>query len=866
MDSNWNTKDLYLLALEVSHLHKIGYGEIMSMRLRNGIQISCTLDNGEEIGFGHLWRYEGEEAETRFKLCLVETQLKNSTEGAVDHLLMILPNTSKANQLTIFMIFYKLTTKYKVYDKRILRECKAHLHAIHLRYPILKTLVAYTLFKEDLVSEEFTDEEIIEMNLVDPRNLNPENPDAVRLVKRLFSTITKTSFRYSRRIFKHMDEKFFFHFPLELNGVGYSHLRELIGELSPRKALSIGEIICSRSAVRLFFPLKIDDVERFFIHKDVEVRIESVRHIDTVGLMKRFLEVNQFIYNRNMVKLLSRYFRIWLGKRVNEEHEFKVMYTEIVSPMLRSRNTYRRLLGVHLMDSLIDIGVVEPSGHSWLLFDPDYEIRSIVCKYSGWIPLNIEEARIRIESYQSYDVNGCVEYIKSCRPEWLISDLKDILDTYAKDFMSGKKGIEEVPIYGFLRLFSEVKSYNIKIYVDRVYEYCFGKLSNVIHEQDDDGLVVYWKNMKECCNYYCSLALEGDKSSAAKLVRTLLYINHLGVVLQVSQYLNKVLRSVVFPQDELLEIVDLSFKRIQNCKIFFRKSGGIPLLLVQILRNYPSIINYVLERLLEMIDKDENNIKVHCLNILSRIIGDGSLSPKIPLQTIELFKISFRCSRSSLWAVRNIGIEIFSHLVRKVFERGPEFIVSIAHKEFRNLLYEELSSCSHNKDDILVFLILHLYGRVKKLDEREMELVRRFSSRSDLIGLESKSICEGKECRRPQYRETRIKFDDKMNEGEILLRLLILLDSEQPEERRMAESYMKDVYKLSLYSEEYFRHYIAKRICRIGYKDVAVKKLQEYGLGVEKSQSCFFKDSPSNERFDLEYNISLIEKYKSQKW
>ncbi|KMV65347.1 hypothetical protein M970_091670 [Encephalitozoon cuniculi EcunIII-L] len=864
MDSCWNAKDLFLLALEVGNLHTIGYKEIMSMDLESGMEISCTRESGEEVRFGHLWRYKEEEAKTRFRLCLVEVQLGRCPKEAVDHLLLLLSGADKASQLAIFLMFYKLAVKYKVYDGRVLHKCKTHLHLIHLRRAVLKTLIAYSLNRVDLVFNEFTGEEVMEMNLLCPKDLSPADPDSIRAVKRLFSSMNKASFRYSKRILKSMDERFFVYLPDKLNSTGYSHLRELLGKLSPDRARSIIKIVGDESVARLFLPLKMHDPQRFFTYRSVEVRIESLRHIDGVGLMRRFLEVNQFIYSRSMLKLLIKYFRLWLKEKVEEKHKLRTMYLEVISPMLRSTNASRRVLGVYLMDSLVAEGIIEFPGCAQLLFDSDHEVRMIICKHSTKILLGLEEMSVKIESHQSHDVHGCVEYIKSCQSRWFVGHLKSVFDSHMKDFVSGKKSMEEISIYGLLNMLSETKEHDIITWVDIVYDCCFKRLSDVIHGQEDDSLIVYWKNMRECCSYYCGMVLSGNKALSARLVQVLLHINHLGVVLQVSQYLNMVFKNMAFEEDELLEIVEVSFNRIESCKAIVRRSGGIPLLFASILRSYPSILERILKRLLELVETGESSAKIHCLNILSRIIEDGCLNSKLPLQIEELFGIAFKCSRSNLWAIRNIGIEIFSNLVQKAFDRGPEGIVSMAHAGLRSLLRKELSLCRDKRDDVLAFLILHLYGRMRELNGEETEAVWRLSERGGVVGLKSRNICTKKEWKMPAQPRVKMVFNPKLSEGEVLLRVLILLDSEHVEERGMAESYMENVYGLSSYSEEYLKHYTVWRICRIGYQEAAAQRLREYSLNIERSLSCFFKDSPSNERFDLEHAISLMEMYRGQ--
>lgn len=844
-------------------MHRISHDEIMSMNLKSETKISYVRKNGPECMLDYPWKYNDEESKTRFKLCLMETQFKNCTDDAVNNLLLLLPIASKENQVKIFIMFYKLATKYKVYDEKVLYECKAHIHVAILRQSILKILVAYSLSKTDLIFRIFTYEEAIEMSLFNPKSLSPEDPSSIRLVKRIFSNMDKASFKYSKRILRDMDERLFLYLPDRLSSTGYSYLRELIKELSPDKIQTIGRMVTDDSVTRLFLPLEMDDVHRFFTYKDIDVRIESIRHINNAELMREFLEVNQFIYSRSMLKLLSRYFRSWLKRGTNEKHRLSTIHAEIISPMVRSRNTSRRLLGVYLMDSMVSEGIIKAPECTELLFDSDYEIRKIGCKYGG-ISLNLKEIRMKIESYQSYDVDGCVEYIKSYKPEGVVGTLKKVFDSKVAEIVSEEKRIEDVSIHGFLKLFSEMR-YDIRAHVDVIYKCCFEKLSNDIYGKECERLIIYCKNMNECCKYYYEMALNSGKDSSWKLVEVLLHINHLGVILQVSQYLNAALKSGVLGRPELLEIIDMSFNRIKDCKVSFRRSGGIPLLFVAILKNCPFIIDNIIEKLFELINKGDNATQLHCLNILSRIIDDGCLGSKIPFQMTELFKLAFRCSRSHLWAIRNVGIEIFSHLVRKVFVKDSECIVSMAYKELRGLLYKELSSCYSKEDNVLAFLILYLYGRIKKLDKEEVKLIRRFSSKGGIIGTKSKSICEGREWARPRQPEGQMAFDHKLSEGEILLRLLILLDSEHSEERRMAECYMKDTYKLFPHSEEYFKHQIAERICSIGYKDIAIQRLRKYNLSVEKSLSCFFRDSPSNERFDFEYNMSLMQKYEDQK-
>lgn len=865
MGSSWNPKDLFLLARKLTDLRPIGYTEAMSMRLSCGEEMSCAEEGGKQVRLGCVWSYKEEEPKIRLKLCLIEMCLKRHPEDAVDRLLLFSRGGSESDLAVIFMAFHKLATKYGVYDGRVLRECKAHLNTVHLRDVIRKTLAEYSLRGASLVLKELTEQEAIEMNLVNPRNLDPSDPGSQDVARTLLSTINKDSFKHTRRIIREIDGRLFAYLPEELNATGYLHIRDLFRGLSASRASSIAEAVGCGSVVRLFLPQKVDDVHRFFIHKDVDVRIESLRHVDTLCLARKFLEVNQFIYSRSMVRLARDYFCLLLSTGCWRKTEVEEMYSEVVLPMLRSRNVARRLLGAHLMDLLVSKCGVELSECGRMLFDSDHEIRGIAGRHSSGISLDADEVVVRLESHQSHDVDGCVEYVKRLRSKDLADRAKKIFRKHIESLRSGRKKIEEVPLHGFLDLFAELADYEVGEEVDLVYDHCFQRLKDATREHEDAGLVVYWKNLKGCCHYYCCAVLSGKKDLSSKLVQVLLHVDHLGVILQAVQYFGTVLRDVIFEEDEVAGMLELAFSRIRRCKTVFRRSGGIPLLFVRILKTYPAIFDRVLERLFELVEAGDDDTKVHCLNVISRIVGDGCLIGIPSLQVVGLFRLAFRCSRASCWPVRNVGTEIFSHLVRKVFGKQYECIDAciMAYSGLRELVSEELASCCHGGNDVLTFLVLHVYGRMQDLAGKEMEALGALSARGGIIGLKARNACSRRRWRGPGRIDMRMRFSPKTCEGEALVRVFTLLDSEHFEERDMAEAYLRDVYKLPLYSPEYLKHWLARRICSIGYQDVATQEFERYSSCVEESLSRFFNDSPSNERFDLKHTISLIAKYKA---
>lgn len=859
-------KDLYKVALDVSKCG-VGIDQLRSIILENNSPICYTDVCGERRCSSHIWRYPEEHMRLRFKLCLVEISLKCDPRLALEYVLSLSLDVDRDNLLVVLSILSRLVTKYGIFDQRILQKCKMYFHLDHLKSAVSRILIAFCVNKMDMLTKLFSHDDILRMNLCDPKSLRIEDARSHDTVKMLFQTVNSKTFKQSKRILRQIDGRFFMYLPSEFTSMGYVHLKELLGEVSPQKLDVICGSISERSVAKIFLPLRIDGVdETYFVHKDAEVRVEACRHIRDTHTMLRFLRVNQFVYGRGLTRSLVGHFRSFIRERlVEHKEELGTLHSEIIESMVGSRNVVRRLLGVLMMDVLLVYDIISLPECSRLLFDHHHEIRGTISKHSGRILLGESCLMDKIGSHNYCDIYGGVEHIRSRLDKDMLDRLNVCFNKRLRAFSDGSdEDMRRYPLYGCIHLFATLKIHTISAEVDTVYTHCFEKLTGIADVEDDvENMVVYWRSLRECCNYYYGMALDGDKTLPLdRLIQTLLHVNHLGTIMLVSEHLSSVFERIEFTKDELVAIIDMCFTRARSCEVVFRKSGGISLLFVAVLKNRISTFEYILKNLFESMEEG-NSMRLHCLNILNKFVERGR--DELFAHTARLFSIAFDCNSSECWSIRNTGMEIFSNLSLRVFSNNLEHIDDcfLVHNGLRDLFYRKLEMSYAKNNGLLMFLILHVYKRMAELEEQEYSVVRACTNNGGLLALKAKDVIN-KTRNAPRKTRFMMSFGTCLDEGEILSRLLILLDSEHEEEVEMAIACVRSTLGCPSYSREYLKHCIAKRICKLGRCDVAVKKLLKYNSATDISLNCLFSDSPVNEHFDLDYDLSLFEMYKTQ--
>lgn len=863
MDIDWCAGSLFELARDIHRSGRIQPHHVETMVLESGLCISCLDTDGERLCFNHVWKYPDGDAKLRFKLCMMELLLDKYTESVLEYLLHNAADMGKDNLLAVFSMLHRLTTRHSVFDKRILQRCRTYFHLDYLRPVISRILASFSSDRMDLVLETFGEEEVRRMHLWNPKDLETDSIHSREVVERLFQTINERSFKQSKRILRQIDERLFALLPDAFSNTGYSHLRELFCGLSPERCRAISRSLGERSTARLFLPLEMDGVdEEYFTHECIEVRVEAFRHIRSTEEIRRFLSVNQFIYNRGSLRRLAGHFHVFVRGSKGRKVELQTLYSEVIVFMINSRNVARRLLGCLLMDVLLRENIIPLPECSHLLFDQSHEIRKIAGEYSGEMVLEEEYVVEKIESNRYCDIYGGTEYIKSHQSEGVLAILKTALDDLVGRLGgNGRPGGEDIPVYGHLHLFSTLGRHNTSAEVDVVYRHSFEKLTDM-NSYDEENTVIPWRNLRECCAYYHKEILGGNIADPLdRLVQVLLNVNHLGAILLTSRYLSDILEKIELADTELFRMIDMCFERIRCCTVVFRKSGGMGLVLAAVIRRNPRIFGCVLDRLFRYMD-EESHTMLHCLNVLSRFIEDSRICLLLSPHTTRLFSIALDCNRSSCWSIRNVGTEMVTKLVTRVFGSLQHIDrCFLIHRGLRDLFYNTLESSRADGNNLLIFSILHIYERVERLDERELATVGSCLERGGLVALKARDIIDGA-CHASKTVGAVMRFSEGLGEGEILSRALILLDSEHEEERRMVTSYITDVLGCTPSSREYLKHQLVRRICRLGYSEVSIEKLRRYNSATEVSLSCIFDSSPANEYFDLEYNLGLFDSYK----
>ncbi|KAH9410782.1 hypothetical protein HK407_11g16290 [Ordospora pajunii] len=856
------SKDVFGLALSFNRLGLANVDCISSLRVEYNQEISFAASDGCVVRSGHVWRYKEYNIFVKLKLCLVQMCLKPYANEAAHYVLSIDAGSDRDNLLAIFSIIHKLVAKHGICNRDIVHRCRNYFSLSYLKPIIVKILRECSRSRLEYIIEEFGAERLLDMCILDSASLDTNSSESWAMAKRLFSYINEESFKKAKKILREIDTTFFLCFPEEFSEAGYRHLRELFAGVDEKRANMILEKIPRKSPVRLFLPVQVHDAKGFFVHKELEVRIESLRHVYSVESMRMFLKVNQFIENRNAIRLASRYFEMFLMRGCRDIEDVHMLYSEVILPMVLSCNASRRVLGMHLTGVLVKKKYVRFHTLSNLLFDQDYEVRMISRMHSKCMLIDRDEIMRAIRSYQYHDVYGCVDYVRCIENinarDKIMDEMKAVLDEYMMDFVNHSKPMLDYPVHGLINLLSYAARYDIIKNVDLIYERCFQKLSNAIDESESEDMVAYWRNMKECSHYYCTMALRGDRAhSMQRIIGTLLNINHLGILLLAADHLNAIFAGVRLRECEIMEVVETVFDRIKKCKVVFRKSGGIALVLESITKHYPEAAECVLRAVFEQMESENENVKVHCLNVISRVVGSAYNILQSTYGMTELFKLALNCICSEVWRIRSIGIEIFASLVKKVFGRsGHVDDCFLAHSGLRKLLHEYISL--QDAKNVLLAAVFHIYARIKVLNANEIDSIKRFNSKSGLLGLQSRIISEGRECKIAKAAEYRMKFPVCLSSGEIISRVLILLDSEHEEEYEMAVRYARDRYGLRMCSSEYLKHCIAHEIVSIGHTENAVQKLRKYGANVVVSSSRFFSDSASNEKFDLDHTLSLL--------
>lgn len=842
-------RDLYRLALELCRSGQMDVRQLETLCLEHGHQIRCTGVCGEEIVFDSVWRHSEEDIE-RFKLCVAEILVGKQQDDVLEYTLSCL-SSGRDCLFGAFSILHTLVAKHGVFDERILQRCRAYLHLEELRQTVSRILAVFSANRVDLLVKVFGSEEIARMSLWRPQDLHPDEPCSQEAARALFLTIDQKSFKQSKRILRQLDERFFALLPLCFTAMGYVHLRELFGGFSREKSILVERSLGRDSVARLFLPLRTSVDDALFIHRDPEVRVEAFRHIVDIDEARRFLEVNQFFCSQSLLVRLAEYFS-QLVRSTHERAGLEDLYSGLVASMVRSRNASRRRLGVLLMDVLVSEDVISLPECADLLFDQCHEIRETMKKHVEGVSLDEEHVIERIESHQYNDIYGASEYLRVHHSEETMRRLKEIFDERVQAFVD--EGVCESPLHGLLHLFCTVGTHDVSGDVDAVYRRCFESLVDSQHEENDNAMV-YWKSLRGCCLHYCNAVLGGDAGAPLdRLVQTLLHINHLGTIQVVSSHLSVIFERVDLGRKRLDGMVDLCFERAGTCRTVFRRSGGMSLLLISMMRGRPEMCGHILETLFGWIEGSAN---LHCLNILSRFVEDAHVGAGMFPHTTRLFAIAFGCSRSACWSVRNVGTEILSNLSARAFGRSLEHVDGCfaVYPGLRMLFCTQMEQADAENNGVLMFFILSMYRRLGMLEEREEHAVKRCLWRDGLLGLRARDIVSGTKRSMPRTSGFAIRFD--ADERDILCRVLILLDSEHEEERRATESYARDVLGCDG-STEHLKHCIARKICSLGCNEYVLERLREYDAATETSLNCFFKDSSANELFDLEHGSRLL--------
>jgi len=714
-------------------------------------------------------------------------------------------NESKANELLISLIpkasiedLQTIFRKVSTYNEIFVEYCKKYSRIKKLR-PIIVGI--------------FTKLKIVyEKTHIYPQNVKISDEN---VIKRLLETLNSYEFKQTKSAIARLDL------------IQNKHLLPKLTEFGIRNFRSICGLNFS-----LFFILTPN-------HESEIIRVEYFKTVKDMEQITEFLMINQFLNEDiNRVEIAESFKTKLYGLRIQANFNDSVnkLYCKILYPMCKSQNLARRRFG-----SLLLFNTIEFLDHTsqfkeiinGLVYDKNHVIRQSASKYCKMIDKDIFELISELKDTKSYKIIGASEFLKNCNPI-------EVFACFESDFEDKK-----MPSFGFLYYFNSInfcsKEYS-KI-VDKIFS---ESKFEVLADPND------WKILREILVFY----YHNDQVDIP--INVMLKTDHLGLIC----FLKNMIDLTKISEPCLKKYIDLGLAQIKEKGNIIRKSGGLSEYFVLLVKNRKNYLR-VKEALFNIICRNSSSIEIerclpeatiiHALNAFIAILNENAHDD------LEFyFRLGFECFNNALFSIKNCGCSILSSIFKKQLLIQKDFdSLFLSYHGIRSYLLEMLEYSISALNSLSVYFILFILSRINDLTNREIHLIEQCKNFGGLTHLKVMEILKFK----PEKSEDTkliLKFGEKQEEKSILLRILLIYNTNDTVAKDAAKIYLEKHYNFPVVSYEYSVHLLTKLIRNKGYNAFVEERLIELDSDLTNlsSKSNMFDECPCNEDGDMPYLIS----------
>lgn len=717
-------------------------------------------------------------------------------------------NESKANELLVSLIpkasiedLMTIFKKVSTYNEVFVEYCKKYSGIKKLR-PIIVGI--------------FT-----KLNIIyDKTHIYPENVKISdeNIVKRLLETLNSCDFKQTKSAIGRLDL------------IQNQHLLPKLTEFGARNFRSI----CGPN-FSLFFILASN-------HESEIVRVEYFKTVKDMDQIINFLMINQFLSEDINRIEIAESFKIKLYDlkiQANFSDSVNKLCCKIIYPMCKSQNLARRRFG-----SLLLFNTIEFLDHksqlkeviNSLVYDKNHIIRQSASKYCRMVDKDVLELISDLKDTKSYKIIGASEFLKNCNPV-------EVFACFKSNFEDKK-----MPSFGFLYYFNSInfcsKEYSKivdKIFAESKFE--------VLADPND------WKVLREILVFY----YHNDQIDIP--INVLLKTDHLGLIC----FLKNMIDLTKISEPCLKKYINLGLSQIKTKDNIIRKSGGLSEYFVLLVKNRKNYLR-VKEALFSTICKNSSSVKIerclpeatiiHALNAFIAILNENAHDD------LEFyFRLGFECFNSVLFSIKNCGCSILSSIFKKQLLIQTDFdSLFLAYHGIRSYLLEMLEHSISAHNSLSVQFILFILSKTNDLTNREIQLIEQCKKFGGLTHLKVTEILkfEPEKC---EDTKLILKFGEKQEEKSILLRILLIYNTNDTVAKDAAKRYLERHYNFPIVSYEYSGHLLIKLIRSKGYNVFVEERLIELESDLTNlsSKSSMFDECPCNEDGDMPYLISLLQ-------
>lgn len=242
------------------------------------------------------------------------------------------------------------------------------------------------------------------------------------------------------------------------------------------------------------------------------------------------------------------------------------------------------------------------------------------------------------------------------------------------------------------------------------------------NDDKDDTKFLHDKDIRKICDSLLVMLFEfKHRGAIEKAAESFSLMNHKLLGSNFATYQK-------IPQEMLSQALERITK--ENHSTILRRSAGIPPTIIAILRAEPAscqpvLLNHTLEFLLDLArtSSDEDDAKIHALNIMRFIFQDSLLKHDIPRFVTPAMILATDNFRSDNWSIRNSALMCFTSLTKRVIN---------AH----GIQEQDLSS----KKGLSIFDFVHRYKELSDYFKRQLRdcvdqkmLGKEAKERSDMV-------------------------------------------------------------------------------------------------------------------------------------